>query len=106
MKAQILEYLKGIDWLADGDAEMICDGVMRIVNPENPFSDKKCCACGEVAHKRYMSIIGQIPYYVCEKHYQETSPAMGFDFKLQHQRIGLMYNGTDKWVDLLEFETN
>lgn len=96
---EILDYLRSISWLADGDAEQILNGILPIIYPD-PYLNKKCCVCGENAAGKHMSIVGQIPFYVCETHHKETFSSMGYDFDLGMQRMGLM-NRENKWVDFV-----
>lgn len=65
------------------------------------LENKTCCVCGNVATKKHMSAIGQIAYYVCKQHYEETSPALGHDEEIHMNRMGLIWVATKKWIDLL-----
>ena len=58
----------------------------------------KCCVCGIPATQRHTSIMGQIPFFVCDQHYKETYPAMGYDEKIKMNRMGLIWESTDEWV--------
>lgn len=84
----------------------------RIINFRNPLKPllvlcgvRRCCVCGKIARYKHMSIIGQIPFHVCKKHYKETSPAFGFDknFKSEYnplgRKMGLLDNNMN-WVKL------
>ncbi len=68
------------------------------IEPPYPYVGKTCCICGEVAMKKHMSIAGQIPFYLCDQHYKETYPAMGWDYETSMNRMGLMQQGTTEWV--------
>lgn len=64
-----------------------------------------CCVCGKRATYKHMSIIGQIPFFVCKKHYKETSPAFGFDenVKSEYNPLGRkmgLFDKNRKWVNL------
>ena len=59
---------------------------------------EKCCVCGKPATNRHMSIMGQIPFWVCEEHHQNTYPAIGKDG--ESNRMGLMEKENKKWVKL------
>ncbi len=61
-------------------------------------ASNKCCVCGIPATERHMSIVGQIPFFVCDQHHKETCPAMGWDEKVNMNRMGLMWIGTNEWV--------
>lgn len=54
----------------------------------------KCYICGEQATNRHMSIMGQIPFYVCKKHYKETGPGHGGG------QMGLVNVETGRWVEM------
>jgi hypothetical protein len=68
------------------------------IEPPYPYVGKKCCICGEVATKKHMSIMGQIPFYLCQTHHKETYPAMGWDHTANMNRMGLMKAGTNEWI--------
>jgi hypothetical protein len=55
-----------------------------------------CCVCGQPATERHMSIMGQIPFYVCSNHYKSTNPAMGAG------KMGLVIvkSGQMEWLPL------
>lgn len=69
---------------------------------------RRCCVCSKIARYKHMSIIGQIPFYVCKKHYKETSPAFGFDENVKDElnpsgrKMGLLDNNGN-WVKLEYF---
>ena len=48
-----------------------------------------------------MSIFGQIPFYVCRKHYKETSPAYGFDENVKSE-----YNPLGRRMGLIDENRN
>jgi hypothetical protein len=56
--------------------------------------EEVCCVCGKPATHYHLSIMGQIRFWVCEKHHKETYPALSSD------RMGLMKKGTQNWIKL------
>jgi hypothetical protein len=70
----------------------------------NEENEEKCCVCGESATRYHMSIFGQIKYWVCEKHYQKTRPAIGPDG--EYNRMGLVDYDTREWVELKHWKEN
>jgi len=46
----------------------------------------------------HLSIIGSLRFWLCEKHYQNTSSAIGNDGEFN--RMGLVYKDTREWVEL------
>lgn len=63
---------------------------ITIMEIEFDIEIKKCCICGEHATEKHMSIIGQIPFYVCDFHYKNTSVCLGWDSTIKMNRIGLI----------------
>lgn len=61
-------------------------------------NEKKCCVCGKLATHYHLSIIGSLHFWLCEKHYQNTSSAIGNDGEFN--RMGLVYKDTREWVEL------
>ena len=66
-------------------------------------NQKICCICGKVATNYHKSIMGQIIFDVCEKHYLTTRPGIGFCNKLKSSRMGLL-DRKGSFVDLKYWE--
>ena len=64
---------------------------------EKEVRTKKCCVCGEQAVDKNMSVMGQIPFYVCEFH-KSLSSAMGND-GVNGVRMGLL-DENKQWVHI------
>lgn len=65
----------------------------------------KCTICGKKATNIHYSIIGAIPFHVCKKHFNETSPAMSWDWngiENNNQRMGLI-DKNNNYVELKYF---
>lgn len=65
---------------------------------------KICCVCGRVAIKHHKSILGQLIFNVCTRHYGLTLPAYGFCNKLGHLRMGLINKKSQVFIDLKYWE--
>jgi hypothetical protein len=64
-------------------------------------NESRCCICGEVATKIHWSIIGQIPYHVCNKHYKETTSELRFsEHFFNHMEMGLVNKKTGKFLKM------
>ena len=59
----------------------------------------RCCICGKKATHRHWSIMGQIPYDVCEYHFKNSYPAMGFSSKYGPNCMGLIDSNTNEPLD-------
>lgn len=65
--------------------------------------ETKCCVhgCEEVAKFTHMSLVGQIPFPVCKKHYNETEPYWSFESDMfRHSQMGLIDKETNKIIEL------
>ena len=61
--------------------EKLIESALRILHKRKDrlfFKNKRCCVCGKKANSRHMSLMGSIPYYVCDYHHENTSPFMGY----------------------------
>jgi hypothetical protein len=81
-------------WLDSDKAKELAHYLLYLAE----FANKKCCMCGEVAINKHMSIVGRIPFYLCDQHHKETYPAMGWDDTMKMNRTGLMQAGTNEWI--------
>jgi hypothetical protein len=62
------------------------------------MSKEKCCVCGKRATHYHLSIIGSLRFWLCEKHYKNTSSAIGNDGEFN--RMGLVDKDTRNWINL------
>lgn len=100
-KTQI-EFFPRLTWVY-GEARLIAfEWLWFVVCVELKNHPNKCCICGLPATNHHMSMMGQIPFFVCEKHYKETFSAVGYDKKIGMNRMGLMYVDTNEWAELIE----
>lgn len=58
--------------------------------------NRNCCICGISATNYHMSIIGQIPFFVCNEHYENATPYYGL--------VGQMFKGAT--MGLIDKKTN
>jgi hypothetical protein len=61
-----------------------------------------CCICDEVATKKHMSFFGQIPFPVCNFHFENTGTMYSIDPLTKKYRMGLGING--KFIDIKDPE--
>ena len=73
------------------------DTLMKI--PREDEVVNYCCVCGELATEVHYSMMGMIPFHVCDFHFENTSSAIGYCDKTQRNRMGLV-NKNKEWVDL------
>jgi hypothetical protein len=59
---------------------------------QHEMQQHKCCVCAEIPTNYHLSIVGQIKFYVCENHFNNTYTAMGMG------RMGLMKDR--EWIEI------
>lgn len=78
------------------ETESLIVNSIGTIKLEHELKGKKCCVCGDVAINKKMSIMGQIPFFLCENH-NGLSPAMGATGI--GTRMGLLDENRE-WVDI------
>ena len=81
--------------------------IINFINPMKPL--RHCYVCGKIANYKHMSMIGQIPFYVCKRHHKGTASCIGVDENLINEnntlgnRMGLIDKDM-KWVELKYYD--
>lgn len=64
------------------------------------MSKDKCVICDKDATKKQQSMIGQVEFPVCDKHYVATYSSYGYDENAGGGRMGLQDKDTKEWLDI------